>query len=166
MGPMVSGSDDRTRRRRTGPRRYGLRGFEGWLEDVVLTGLEASVLGSPTLVIVVGTSALATERQHAALVALSTFALVVGTLRSRRGRFGSNWSWTMASAVLPRAIYYNAVLALAAYGGAAIESQVGVVAGTVFAASVAAIAGVRLPAVRAWTDRSLPYQRRVDDWEP
>lgn len=166
MGRTVSDSDDRARRRRTGPRRHGLRGFEGWLEDVVLTGLEASILGSPTLLTVVGASAFATERQHAALVALSTFALVVGTMRSERGRFGADWPRTMASAVLPRAIYYNTVLAVAAYGGAAIGTHGGVLAGAVFAASVAGIAAVGLPSVRTWTRRSLPYQQHVDDWEP
>lgn len=159
-------SDDWTRDRRTGPRRRGRKGFEGWLEDVVLTGLEVSILGSPALLVIIGgTSAFAIARQYAALIALVVLALTAGTIRGRRERFGAGWWRTSAAAVLPRAIYYNTILLLAAYSGAVVGTYVWSPAGAVLAASVAVVAAVKLPKVQGWIRRSLPYQRRVDDWK-
>lgn len=138
---------------------------EQWLENVVLSGLDVSILGMPVLLSVVLTPAFATERQSAALVALLVLTVGVGTIRGQQGRFAARWPRTRGSVVLARAAYYNVTLALAAYGGAVLAVYGGLAAGTGFAAVLAGIAAGRLPQFRTWADQSLPYQGRVDEWD-
>ncbi|WP_049903028.1 hypothetical protein [Halococcus agarilyticus] len=133
--PPNRGSDHTTERRKAGPRNAEKVGVERWIEGVFFGCAEVAVLAWPALLSLLDAAANAAVK-FAAIVALSTAAVAIGTVRT--GWTSLAWPPLTPRLLLARAVSHNLTILLAAHGGAAIvlltESTLGSAA---FAAAIA-----------------------------
>ncbi|EMA50086.1 MULTISPECIES: hypothetical protein [Halococcus] len=131
-----SGSDNATERRKAGPRTAEKVGVERWIEGVFFGCAEVAILGLPALFSLLDASANA-EVKLAAIVALSTAAIAIGTIRTGWTRL--SWPPLTPRLLLARAVVHNLLVLVAAYGGATIDLLSGSALGSAaFAVLVAA----------------------------
>ncbi|PSP72689.1 hypothetical protein BRD12_00960 [Halobacteriales archaeon SW_12_67_38] len=129
------GSDHATEQRKAGPRNTEKVGAERWIEGVFFGCAEVAVLAWPALLSLLDAAANAAVK-FAAIVALATAAIAIGTVRA--GWVALVWPPMTARLLVARAISHNLTVLIAAYGGAAIALFTGSTLGSAaFAALVA-----------------------------
>lgn len=136
------GTDSATERRKAGPRATRKVGVEKWIESVFYGGSEVVVCGFPALFVLMN-APFNVEVKFAALVVLVTLTLAIGTVRD--GRIES-LEWPPLTPVLfvIRVSYHSAVIAIAAYGGAAVDLLGGTALGSLLIAVLLSLGAVWL----------------------
>ena len=117
------GTDHVTEQRKAGPRAARKMGIERWVENVFYAGSEVVLLGFPALWGVMDAPN-NVEVKFAALVAVVTLVLAIGTVRD--GRIAAlEWPALTPTVFVLKAVFHSVVITVAAYGGAALELFVG-----------------------------------------
>ncbi|GAA0450291.1 hypothetical protein MUK72_10590 [Halococcus dombrowskii] len=148
------GTDGSTERRKAGPRATRKEGSERWIETVFFGLAEVVTFGFPTLLALLDAPFNA-ELKFAALVAVTTLSLAIGT-----ARWSESFDWPPLSygTALVRIVYHSLAIAFAAVGGAAMDVIAGSTLGSFAVAALLSIGAVRLfPRLIAALDRLLPW---------
>ncbi|EMA43802.1 hypothetical protein C448_09497 [Halococcus morrhuae DSM 1307] len=148
------GTDGSTERRKAGPRATRKDGSERWVETVFFGLAEVVTFGFPTLLALLDAPFNA-ELKFAALVAVTTLSLAIGT-----ARWSESFDWPPLSygTALVRIVYHSLAIALAAVGGAAIDVLAGSTLGSLAVAALLSIGAIRLfPRLIAALDRLPPW---------
>ncbi|EMA49541.1 hypothetical protein [Halococcus thailandensis] len=134
------GTDGSTERRKAGPRTTRKEGTERWIEGVFFGLAEVVVFGLPTLLALLD-APFDAESKFAALVAVTTLSLTIGTIR-----WSASFDWPSLSygTALVRLVYHSLAIALAAVGGAAVGVVADSTVGSLVVAALLSIGAVRL----------------------
>ena len=148
------GTDNAIERRKGGPRATRKEGSERCVETVFFGLAEVVIFGFPTLLALLDTPFDA-ELKFAALVAVTTLSLAIGTIR-----WSESFDWPSLSyeTALVRLVYHSLAIAFAAVGGAAIDVFLGSALGSLVVATLLSISAVRLfPRLVAVLERLPPW---------
>lgn len=146
------GTDSSTERRKAGPRAAGKTGVERWVENVFFGLVEVVVAGFPALLWLMGAPYNA-EVTFAALVALVTLSLAVGTARNADS---VGWPAMSYQSVPVRIGYHSLAIVVAAGSGTAVDLLADSVLGSLVAAMGVSVAAVGLFPRLVVTLRRLP----------
>ena len=148
------GTDGSTERRKAGPRATRKEGTERWIEGVFFGLAEVVTFGFPTLLALLD-APFNSALKFAALVAVTTLSLAIGTIR-----WSDSLDWPSLSygTALVRLVYHSLTIALAAVGGAAVGVVAGSTLGSLVVAAFLSVGAVRLfPRLTAVLDRLPPW---------
>lgn len=147
------GTDGSTERRKAGPRATRKEGSE-WIEGVFFGLAEIVTFGFPTLLALLD-APFDSALKFAALVAITTLSLAIGTVR-----WSDSFDWPPLSygTALVRLVYHSLAIALAAVGGAAVGVVAGSTLGSLVVAALLSIGAVWLfPRLILALDRLPPW---------
>lgn len=134
------GTDHETERRKAGPRGARKLGVERWVENVFYGGSEVLGLGFPALWGLLDAPN-NVEVKFAAIVAVVTLTLAIGTVRDDRIH-SLEWPSLTPALFVVKTVYLSVVITAAAYGGAAVDRFAGSAVGSLLFAFLFSLVAV------------------------